>query len=78
MSREIGKAWFRIIPDCPAGRRKCESVLKLFHTTGFSQWLMTNFISADFLQRKILEGTAPAVPKFAVGQEPDPPRKFDN
>jgi len=23
-----------------------------------------------------LEGTAPAVPKFAVGQEPDPPRKF--
>jgi hypothetical protein len=37
---------------------------------------MTNFISADFLQRKILEGTAPAVPKFAVGQEPDPPRKF--
>jgi hypothetical protein len=39
---------------------------------------MTNFISADFLQRKILEGTATAVPKFAVMQEPDPPRKFAN
>jgi hypothetical protein len=37
---------------------------------------MTNFISADFLQRKILEGTATAVPKFAVRQKPDPPRKF--
>jgi hypothetical protein len=48
------------------------------HATGFSQWLMTNFISADFIPRKILEGTAPAVPKFAVGQEPDPPRKFAN
>jgi hypothetical protein len=39
---------------------------------------MTNFISADFIPRKILEGTATAVPKFAVGQEPDPPRKFAN
>jgi hypothetical protein len=37
---------------------------------------MTNFISADFIRRKILEGTAPAVPKFAVRQETDPPRKF--
>jgi hypothetical protein len=37
---------------------------------------MTNFISAEFIRRKILEGTATAMPKFAVMQEPDPPRKF--
>jgi hypothetical protein len=37
---------------------------------------MTNFISTEFIRRKILEGTAPAVPKFSVGQEPDHPRKF--
>jgi hypothetical protein len=33
-------------------------------------------MSAEFIRRKILEGTATAVPKFSVGQEPDPPRKF--
>jgi hypothetical protein len=37
---------------------------------------MTNFISAEFIWGKILEGTATAVPKFSVRQEPDPPRKF--
>ncbi len=55
------------------GTKECP---KTFHATGFSQWLMTNFISAEFIRRKILEGTATAVPKFAVRQEPDPPRKF--
>jgi hypothetical protein len=35
-------------------------------------------MSAEFIWRKILEGTATAMPKFAVGQEPDPPRKFAN
>jgi hypothetical protein len=51
---------------------------KIAHATGFRQWLTTNLMSAEFIWRKILEGTAPAVPKFAVGQEPDPPRKFAN
>jgi hypothetical protein len=27
-------------------------VLKSFHATGFSQWLMTKFLSAEFIRRK--------------------------
>jgi hypothetical protein len=34
------------------------------------------FYQRRFHSAKILEGTATAMPKFSVMQEPDPPRKF--
>jgi hypothetical protein len=37
---------------------------KTYRATGFSQWLMTNFISAEFIWRKILEGSSPDEPKI--------------
>jgi hypothetical protein len=41
--------------------REC---LETFYATGFSQWLMTNFMSAEFIRRKILEGASPDAPKI--------------
>jgi len=46
---------------CP---RECS---KTNHATGFSQWLMTNFLSAEFIRRlesRWLEGRVPARPNF--------------
>jgi hypothetical protein len=43
--------------------REC---LETFHATGFSQWLMTNFMSAEFIRRKILEGASPDATNFSA------------
>jgi hypothetical protein len=34
------------------------------HATVFSQWLMTDLMSAEFIRRKILEGASPHVPRI--------------
>ncbi|MCC6038444.1 MAG: hypothetical protein LM632_09610 [Armatimonadetes bacterium] len=34
------------------------------HATVFSQWLMTDLMSAEFIRRKILEGASPDVPRI--------------
>jgi len=50
--------------------REC---LETFHATGFSQWLMTNLLSAEFIRRKILEGASPDAPNFSAVREHCPP-----
>jgi hypothetical protein len=42
----------------------CAQVVKTAHATGFSQWLMTNLLSTEFIRRKILEGASPDAPKI--------------
>jgi hypothetical protein len=45
-----------------------EVVRRLFncsiHATIFSQWLMTDLMSAEFIRRKILEGAFPDAPRI--------------
>jgi len=41
------------------------------HATGFFQWLMTKFLSADFIRRKFVVHYCHAE-IFSVGQEPNP------
>jgi hypothetical protein len=43
------------------------------HATGFSQWLMTKFLSAEFIRRKTLEGASPDAPNFLAVREHCPP-----
>ncbi|MFA0735649.1 MAG: hypothetical protein OGMRLDGQ_002149, partial [Candidatus Fervidibacter sp.] len=44
----------------------CAQVVKTAHATGFSQWLMTNLLSTEFIRRKILEGASPDAPNFSA------------
>jgi hypothetical protein len=45
------------------------------HVTGFSQWSVTELMSAEFIRRKILEGTSPDAPNFFGSAGALPPRK---
>ncbi len=52
------------------------AVLLTIHATGVSQLLMKEFDERRIFFGENSEGTAPAVPKFLVGQEPDPPNYY--